>query len=144
MFSNTTNKIVLLKNGVNFNLRLPPHMCFFKCEFSNIFFFNSINCTLKKLVISNCEMIILTHKKNLIFISSIGEDIQSWRSHILGAWIIPLVPNCALCWKAFEIWILLQTGPWCFHQKLLAQLYISVFSVFVFLCFLHKLCVIYS
>ena len=55
---------------------------------------------LTKLVITICEMIILTHKKKLqAFILSIGEDIQRWKiTHFEGMenlmkMLIPLFPN---------------------------------------------------
>ena len=55
-----------------------------------------------KLVITICEMIILTHKKNQIFISSIGGRYSTLKiPHFKGMdnlmiRLIPLFPYCAL------------------------------------------------
>ena len=65
---------------------ISPPADFSICFFSNVFFFNYISCMLTKMVTSICKMFFLTHKKNLIFISTKCEDIKRWNSHILRVW----------------------------------------------------------
>ena len=83
-FSNTTSKILLIENGGNFT-NCSPYLLFFSS--SNVTFCSK-KWLLLKLIIFIWEIIILTHKINQIFISSIDEDIQRWNSPILRVWII--------------------------------------------------------
>ena len=70
-----------MRDGVNFNHRSLHHMFFFfKCKFSNIFFKNSTNFMLTKLITAICKMFFLTHKK-IKFLSQFSVKISNFDIH---------------------------------------------------------------
>ena len=103
-FLTLLTKLSYLKMVLISTLGYPLICVFFKCEFSNIFLENSINFTLKKLVITICEMIILTRKKKSDF------SLKYWWRYstlkilhfkgmdYLMIRLIPLFPNSAMCY----------------------------------------------